>query len=53
MGQLRRFVATTLIVSMTAAGLPLPAQAGMLPTESGLAAASGARERAMAAATSR
>jgi hypothetical protein len=43
---LRRFLATSLIVSIAGMGLPLPVQAGMLPTQSALAAqASGARER--------
>ena len=48
MSQFRRFLAVSLIVSMTAAGLPLPAQAGMLPTDTALAnmnnAASAARD---------
>ena len=43
MSKLRRFVAASLIVSIAAAGMP--AQAGMLPTESALAGKSAARER--------
>lgn len=35
----RRLLAISLIVSITGLGLPLPAQAGMLPTDSGLASA--------------
>jgi hypothetical protein len=34
---MRRFVSVVLITSMLGLGLPLPAQAGMLPTESALA----------------
>jgi hypothetical protein len=45
MTSLRRFLAATLIVSITGMGLPLPVQAGMLPTESALAGTSAARER--------
>ena len=45
MTPLRRFLAATLIVSITGMGLPLPVQAGMLPTESALAGTSAARER--------
>src|SRR5919201_1514651 len=45
MSQFRRFLAASLIVSMTAAGLPLPAQAGMLPTDTAIAGASAARDR--------
>ena len=33
---LRRFLSITLIVSIAGMGLPLPAQAGMLPTDTGL-----------------
>ena len=40
---LRRLLALSLIASITAAGMP--AQAGMLPTESALAGKSAARER--------
>ena len=43
MSKLRRFLAASLIVSITAAGMP--AQAGMLPTENALAGKSAARER--------
>ena len=45
MTHLRRLLALSLIVCLTGIGLPLPAQAGMLPTDSGLAGASGARAR--------
>ena len=45
MSKLRRFLAISLIISIAGAGLPLPAQAGMLGTENALAAQSGARER--------
>jgi hypothetical protein len=45
MSKLRRFLAATLIVSIAGMGLPLPVQAGMLPTDSALAGASGARDR--------
>ena len=45
MSQFRRFIAASLILSMTAAGLPLPAQAGMLPTETALAQANAARDQ--------
>jgi hypothetical protein len=34
---MRRFVSLVVILSMLGMGLPLPAQAGMLPTDSGLA----------------
>jgi uncharacterized protein DUF6627 len=44
MSQFRRFLAASLIVSMTAAGLPLPAQAGMLPSDTAIAGASAARD---------
>jgi hypothetical protein len=37
---LRRLLAATLIVSIAGMGLPLPAQAGMLPTQSALAGTS-------------
>jgi len=40
---MRRFVSVVLILSMLGMGLPLQAQAGMLPTESGIA--SPAKER--------
>ena len=40
---MRRFVSVVLIVSMLGMGLPLPAQAGMLPTDAALA--SPAKER--------
>ena len=43
MSKLRRLLAASLIVSITAAGMP--AQAGMLPTENALAGKSGAHER--------
>ena len=49
MTSLRRFLAATLIVSITGMGLPLPVQAGMLPTESALAGTSAARERIVSA----
>ena len=42
---MRRIVSVVLVVSMLGMGLPLPAQAGMLPTESALA--SPAKERVM------
>jgi uncharacterized protein DUF6627 len=45
MTPLRRLLAATLIISITGMGLPLPVQAGMLPTQSALAGASAARER--------
>ena len=45
MTKLRRFLALSLIISIAGAGLPAPAQAGMLATENALAAQSGARER--------
>ena len=45
MCKLRRFLAYSLIVSLAGAGLPAPAQAGMLATENALATQSGARER--------
>ncbi|HUQ73855.1 MAG TPA: PA2779 family protein [Burkholderiales bacterium] len=40
---IRRFVSITLIISLAGMGLPLPAQAGMLPTDSVIT--SGAKER--------
>jgi hypothetical protein len=43
MNLIRRFVAIALIISLGGMGLPLPAQAGMLPTDSGLT--TGAKER--------
>jgi hypothetical protein len=43
MNQFRRLIASLLIVSLTALGLPLPAQAGMIGTDS--VAASGDRDR--------
>jgi hypothetical protein len=45
MTPLRRLLAATLIVSIAGMGLPLPVQAGMLPTQSALSGTSGARER--------
>ena len=45
MTPLRRLLAATLIVSITGMGIPMPVQAGMLPTQSALATSSGARER--------
>ncbi len=45
MASLRRLLAATLVVSITGMGLPLPAQAGMLSTQSALSGTSGARER--------
>jgi hypothetical protein len=45
MSTFRRFLAATLVVSITGMGLPLPVQAGMLPTDSALKGASTARER--------
>src|SRR5260370_27574840 len=43
MNQFRRLIASLLIVSLTGLGLPLPAHAGMIGTDS--VAASGDRER--------
>jgi len=45
MSKLRRFLAVSLIISIAGAGLPVPAQAGMLATENALAGQGGARER--------
>ena len=45
MSKLRRFLAISLIISIAGAGLPAPAQAGMLATKNALNAPSGARER--------
>jgi hypothetical protein len=45
MSHLRRLLALSLIICLTGIGVPLPAQAGMLPTPSGLAGNSGARDR--------
>ena len=45
MTPLRRLLAATLIVSITGMGIPMPVQAGMLPTQTALATSSGARER--------
>jgi hypothetical protein len=45
MTPLRRFLAVSLIVSIAGMGMPLPAQAGMLPTQSALAGTSAARDR--------
>ena len=43
MNQLRRLIASLLVVSLTGLGVPLPAQAGMIGTDS--LAASGDREK--------
>jgi hypothetical protein len=45
MSKLRRLLALSLIVSLAGAGLPAPAQAGMLATENAITAQSGARAR--------
>lgn len=45
MTPLRRLLAATLIVSIAGMGLPLPAQAGMLSTQSALSGANAAHER--------
>ena len=47
MSRFRRILAATLIVSLTGAGLP--AQAGMLPTDTALKQTSSARERIVSA----
>jgi len=45
MASLRRLLAATLMVSIAGMGLPLPVQAGMVPTQSALPGTSSARER--------
>jgi hypothetical protein len=45
MTPLRRLLAATLIVSIAGMGLPLPVQAGMLPTQSALSGANAGHQR--------